>query len=111
MAPARGFVVQGDPVTVLEARFGDEKAWDVFPTWLANGRYAYLEATSRDSDPQTYAIRRVVVGQQTMPTEPVYVRGAAWATDGSAVALCVADGLGSPSSKVRILTLPLPVLA
>jgi Tol biopolymer transport system component len=110
VAPARGFVVQGDPVTVLEARFGNEEAWYVFPTWLEDGRYAYLEATSRDSDPQTYAVRQAVIGQQTMPIELVYVRGAAWATNGSAVALCVADHPGSPSSKVRILRLPLPVL-
>jgi dipeptidyl aminopeptidase/acylaminoacyl peptidase len=109
-APARGFAVQGDPVTVLEARFGDKEAWYVFPTWLADGRHAYLEATSRDSDPQTYAIRQAVVGQQVIPIELVYVRGAAWTIDGSAVALCVTDGPGSPSSKVRILTLPLPVL-
>jgi WD40 repeat protein len=110
VAPARGFVVQGDPVTVLEARFGDEEAWYVFPTWLANGRYTYLEVTPRDSDPQTYAIRQAVVGQQVMPIELAYVRGAAWAIDGSAVALCVANGPGSPSSEVLILTLPLPVL-
>ena len=110
MAPAHGFVVQGDPTTVLESRSGNGEAGYVFPTWLADGRYAYLETTFRDSDPQTYAIRQAVIGQQAIPMELVYVRGAAWATNGSAVALCVADGPGSPSSKVRILTLPLPVL-
>jgi hypothetical protein len=110
VAPVRGFVVQSNPVTVLEARFGDERAWYVFPTWLADGRYAYLEATSRDNDPQTYAIRRAVVGQQVLPMERAYVRGAAWAGDGSAVALCVTNGPGSASSEVLILTLSLPVL-
>jgi hypothetical protein len=110
VAPARGLVVKGDLETVLEARFGDAEAWYVFPTWLVDGRYAYLEATPRDSDPQTYAIRQAVVGQQAMPMEVAYVRGAAWATDGSAVALCVTNGPGSLSSEVLILTLPLPVL-
>jgi len=110
VAPAHGFVVNGDPERVLDARFGDEEAWYVFPTWLVDGRYAYLEATPRDSDPQTCAIRQATVGQRVMPMELAYVRGAAWTADGSAVALCVTDGPGSPSSKVLILTLPLPVL-
>jgi len=110
VAPARGFVVQGDPATVLETHFGDGEAWYVFPAWLTDGRYAYLEATPRNSDPQTYAIRQAVVGQQAMPLELVYVRGAAWMPDGSAVALCMTSDPGSPSSEVSLLTLPLPVL-
>jgi hypothetical protein len=106
VAPIRGFAVHGDVETVLEARFGDEQAWYVFPAWLADGRYAYLEATPEDSDPQTFAIRQAVVGKRAIPMELSYVRGAAWAADGAAIALCVTDGFTSPSNQVLIVTLP-----
>jgi hypothetical protein len=102
VAPQWGFVAKAGPETVLETHLGDVETWRVFPAWLADGRLAYLEAEASASTSNAFAVQRAVIGQQAVPLEQAYVHGAAWASNGSAVALCVADGPTLLSDRVTI---------
>ena len=104
-APQWGFAVKDGPQGPVDAHLGTLETWYLFPAWLADGRYAYLEANAAASTESAFTVQRAVAGSQATATQPAIVHGAAWAPDGSAVALCVSDSLTSLPTEVTILPL------
>ncbi len=80
-------------------------AWYIFPAWLADGRYAWLEADPAASGDYTFALVRAVIGGQATPLEMPFVSGAAWAPDGSALALCTTDEANAAGARVVVVEL------
>jgi hypothetical protein len=77
------------------------------PFLLADGRYAYLETDATASTGVSFAVQGAVVDQEAMPGERTYVHGAAWAPDGSAVAVCMAGDPVSLPTELAVWSLPL----
>ncbi|MCE5259737.1 MAG: hypothetical protein LLG44_11900, partial [Chloroflexi bacterium] len=104
-APAWGIMVQSAPQTVVAQRPASAHTWYIFPAWLADGRYAWLEADPVASDDYTFALTRAAVGMQAAPLEMPSVSGAAWTSDGSALALCTTDGANAAGAQVVVVEL------
>lgn len=106
--PALGFIVRSKAALLVREFQPNEHAWYVFPGWLADGRYAYLEAAPSypAAGSQTlFRLRRAVVGEQPVADLDQAASAAAWAPDGSALALIVQSETGKLPDQVMVITL------
>jgi hypothetical protein len=92
--PAVGFVARAGPDSTLIERFPSSDAWFTFPDHLEDGRVAYIEvepryAGSADRGWPLIEPGSLVVGDDRVPIDIPQMHWAAWATDGSWVAVLV----------------------
>ena len=87
-----------------------EQAWQVFPTWLVDGRLAYLvvDPVSPDpADPDLYRLRRIEIeGKPSQDWGADYLfRSMAWAPDGSALAMLLPPDLHGQPERIEFIIL------
>jgi hypothetical protein len=85
---------------------GDE--WAVFPDWLTNGALVYFQADPAYPNPQNemlFHLRRAMARETPLLAVDLYASAAAWAPDGSAVALLTTEDTNSLPGKVQVLGL------
>lgn len=107
--PAIGFLARAGPDSPLIEHFPSSDAWFAFPDYLQDGRVAFIEvdshyARSADLSWPILEPRDLFIGDQHVPLQIPQLRWAAWAPDGSQLALLIPLATGSYENELRVIT-------
>jgi dipeptidyl aminopeptidase/acylaminoacyl peptidase len=107
---AHSFIVRANPELIVKEFFSDsrEQAWQVFPTWLMDGRMAYLAVDPYPpdpADPDLFRLRRIEIEGETAQEwgAELIFRSMAWAPDGSALAMLLPPDTHGQPERVQFI--------
>lgn len=104
-----GFIVRASPEQIIADHRGNDQAWYISPTWLNDGRYAYIETAPSLVWDKNFAVRQVWIEETPVMSLSLVTHdaGVAWAPDGSALAVTLMDA-ANQHKHVEIIPLIMP---